>query len=140
MLASIDEADEIKSSQILTKNNFEMKAGQMLSQNNFEMKSGQMLTKNNFELKAGHILSQNSYSPPQDVDLLTPSISKYQPQIIRDTLKRDAIMQVNIKIIISCEIVLRLPLHKTYLVDQLLMKNKLYVKFLLSQPPKNGGI
>ena len=30
-----------------------------------------------------------------DVDLLTPSISKYQPQIIRETLKRDAMMQVS---------------------------------------------
>ena len=38
-------------------------------------------------------VDQNDYSPSHDVDLLTPSISKYQPQIIRDTLKRDAIMQ-----------------------------------------------
>jgi hypothetical protein len=33
--------------------------------------------------------------PHHDVDLLTPSISKYQPQIIWETLKRDAIMQVS---------------------------------------------
>jgi hypothetical protein len=92
MLASIDEADETRSGPI--QNNFEMKPRQVISQNNFEMKPGQVLGRNNFEMKTGQMLAQNNYSPPQDVDLLTPSISMYQPQIIRATLKRDAIMQV----------------------------------------------
>jgi hypothetical protein len=118
MLASIDEADEtrsgliqnnfelkpgqvvsrnnfeMKTGQVLGRSNFELKPGQVLGRNNFELKSGQVLGRNNFELKSGQMLAQNNYSPPQDVDLLTPSISMYQPQIIRATLKRDAIMQV----------------------------------------------
>jgi hypothetical protein len=105
MLASIDEADEtrsgliqnnfeLKPGQVVSRNNFEMKTGQVLGRSNFELKPGQVLGRNNFELKSGQMLAQNNYSPPQDVDLLTPSISMYQPQIIRATLKRDAIMQV----------------------------------------------
>jgi hypothetical protein len=69
-----------------------LKRGLSTIAENEDLKSRNLTaTPENANLKSRNLVDD---SPPQDVDLLTPSISKYQPQIIRETLQRDAIMQV----------------------------------------------